>query len=104
MFDKDPISHGPADNGNIYDAVFLPKEVRPADLVGKALEIFDPFTEGGYLELGGLSVEEAEVAGHDELVDEVDPDPGLGGDVGVGRYQVGLVLGIGGLEELEDDM
>ena len=104
MFDDDPIPHGPAAYGNIDDAEFLSEEVRPADLVSEALEILDPLAEGGGLKLGGLSVEEAEVARDDELVDEVDPDPGLGSDVRIGGYQVGLLLGISVLEELEDDM
>ena len=49
-------------------------------------------------------MEEAEVARHDELVDEIDPDPGLGGEVRVHGYQMGFVLRISGLEELEDDV
>lgn len=68
------------------------------------MEIFDPFAKGGGLELRGLSVEEAEVARYDELVDEIDPDPGLSGEIGVGRYHMGFVLGVGIFEELEDDM
>jgi len=103
-FDKDPIPHGPAGYGEIDDAEFLSKEVWAADLVDVALEIFDPFAKGGGLELRGLSVEEAEVARYDELVDEIDPDPGLSGEIGVGRYHMGFVLGVGIFEELEDDM
>jgi len=83
-FDKDPIPHDPTGDGEINDAEFLAKEVWPADLVNVTLEIFVPFVQGGRLELGGLSMEEAEVAGYDELVDEIDPDPGLSGDIGVG--------------------
>lgn len=42
-FDKDPIPGDPANYGDVNDAEFLSKEVRAADLVGEALEIFDPF-------------------------------------------------------------
>ena len=49
-------------------------------------------------------MEEPEVARDDEFVDKVDPDPGLSGKVGVGRYHTGFVLRIGVFKELEDDM
>lgn len=49
-------------------------------------------------------MEEAEVARDDELVDEVDPNPGLSGEVRVGRYDVRLVLRVSIFEELEDDV
>ena len=101
---KDPIPGGPTGNGNIDDAVLLSKEVRLLDLVGVALKIFGPFAQGGCLKLRGLSVEEAEVARDDEFVDEIDPDPGLGGEVGVGRYYAGCVLWVSVFKELEDDM
>ena len=104
VFGEDPVPTGPTDDREIDDAEFLSKEVRPADLVGVTLEIFDPFVQGGGLKLSGLGVEEAEVARYDELVDEVDPDPGLSGDVRIGGYQAGLVLRVGSFEELEDDV
>jgi len=81
-----------------------PKKVRALDLVGIALEIFDPFVQGGGLKLRGLSVEDAEVAGHDVLVDEIDPDPGLSSLVGISWYQAGLVLRVSIFEEFEDDL
>jgi len=43
VFDEDPISGDPAGDGEIDDAEFLPEEVRAADLVSVALEVFDPF-------------------------------------------------------------
>lgn len=43
VFDKDPISEDPADDGEINDAELLSEEVRAADLVGVTLEVFDPF-------------------------------------------------------------
>jgi len=43
VFGKDPIPSGPTGYRNIDDAELLPKEVRLADLVGEALEIFGPF-------------------------------------------------------------
>ena len=49
-------------------------------------------------------MEEAEVAGDDEFVDKVDPDPGLSGKVRVGRYHAGFVLRVSVFKELEDDM
>ena len=104
MLDKDPIPSGPTGYGNIDDAELFPKEVRPADFVGVALEEFGPFEQGGCLKIRGLSVEEAEVARDDEFVDIVDPDPGLSGEVGVGRYHAGFVLRISVFKELEDDM
>ena len=104
MFDEDPIPDGPAGDGEIDDAEFLSEEVRAADLVDVALEIFDPFVENGDSKLRGLSVEDTEVARDDELVDEIGPDPGLSGLIGVGWYQVGFVLGISIFEELEDDV
>ena len=104
MLGKDPIPGGPTGNGDIDDSEFLPEEVWFADLVGIALEIFDPFVQGAGLKLRGLSVKEAEVAGHDELVDEVDPDPGLSGIVRVHGYHTGCELRISIFEELEDDV
>lgn len=104
MFGKDPIPSSPTGYRNIDDAELLAKEVRLLDLVGVALEIFGPFVEGGRLKFSGLSVEEAEVAGDDEFVDKVDPDPGLSGKVGVGRYHPGFVLRVSVFKELEDDM
>ena len=104
VIDKDPIPDGPTGDGEIDDAEFLSEEVRAANLVGVALEIFDPFARSGSLELRGLSVEDAEVARDDELVDEIDPDPSLGGLIGIGWYQVGFVLGVSIFEELEDDV
>jgi len=103
-FDEDPIPDDPTGNGEIDDTEFLSEEVRAADLVGVALKIFDPFVQNGGLELRGLSVEDTEVTRDDELVDEIDPDPRLGGLIGVGWYQVGCILGIGIFEELEDDV
>lgn len=104
MFDEDPISDGPAGDGEIDNTKFLSEEVGPADLVGIALEIFDPFVQSGGLKLRGLCVEEAEIARDDELVDKIDPDPSLSGLVGVGRYQAGFVLGVSTFEELDDDL
>ena len=104
MFDKDPIPGDPTDYGEVDDAEFLSKEVGPVDLVGVALEIFHPFGQGGRLKLRSLGVEDAEVARHDVLVDDIDPDPGLSGLVGIGGYQAGLVLGVSIFEELEDDV
>ena len=49
-------------------------------------------------------MEEPKVPRDDEFVDKVDPDPGLSGEVGVGRYHAGFVLGISIFEELEDDV
>ena len=43
IFSEDPIPGGPTGYRNIDDAELLPKEVRLADLVGVALEIFGPF-------------------------------------------------------------
>ena len=104
VIDEDPIPDGPTGDGEINNAEFLSEEVRAANLVGIALEIFDPFVRSGGLELGGLSVEDAEVARDDELVDEIDPDPGLSGLIGIGWYQVGFVLGVSIFEEFEDDV
>ena len=104
MFDVNPIPHGPAGDGEIDDAEFLSKKVGPADLVGVALEVFDPFVQGGRLKLRGLSVEEAEVAGDDVFVDKIDPDPGLSGQVWISGPQAGFVLGESIFEELEDDV
>jgi hypothetical protein len=42
VFDKDPIPNGPTEDGEIDDAEFLSKEVRPANLVDVALKIFGP--------------------------------------------------------------
>jgi len=104
VFDKDPIPGGPTDYGEVDDAETLSKEIGPADLVGVALEIFHPLGQGGRLKLRGLSVEDAEVTGHDILVDKIDPDPGLSGLVGIGGYQAGFVLGVSIFEELKDDV
>ena len=49
-------------------------------------------------------MENAEVSWYDVFVDEIDPDPGLSGFVGISRPQTGLVLGIEIFKELEDDM
>lgn len=68
------------------------------------MEIFDPFVENGGPKLRSLSVEDTEVSRDDELVDEIDPDPRLSGLIGVSWYQVGLVLRVSILEELEDDV
>jgi len=104
VIDEDPISDSPTGNGEIDDAEFLSEEIRAANLVGVALEVFDPFVRNGSLELRGLGVEDAEVARDDELVDEIDPDPGLSGLIGISWYQVGFVLGVSIFEELEDDV
>ena len=104
MIDEDPIPDSPTGDGEIDDAEFLSEEVRATDLVGVALEIFDPFVQNGDLEFRSLSVEDAEVAGDDELVDEIDPDPGLSGLIGISWYQVGFVLGVSIFEELEDNV
>jgi len=104
VIDEDPIPDGPTGDGEIDDAELLSEEVRAANLVGVALEIFDPFGRSGGLELRGLSVEDAEVARDDELVDEIDPDPGLSGLIGISWYQVGFVLGVSIFEELEDNV
>lgn len=104
VFNKDPVPDGPTDYGEVNDAEFLSEEVRATDLVGVALEIFDPFVQSGGLKLRGLSVEEAEVTRDDELVDEIDPDPCLSGLIRINGYQVGLILGVSSFEELEDDM
>ena len=49
-------------------------------------------------------MEETEVARDDEFVDKIDPDPGLSGKVGVGRYHAGFILRVSVFKELEDDM
>lgn len=104
MFDKDPISDNPRNDGEIDDAEFLSKEIGTTDLVGVALKIFNPLVQDGHLKLGGLGVKEAEVARHDELVDEIAPDPGLSGLVWIGRSQMGLILGVNIFEEFENDV
>jgi len=43
VFGKNPIPSGPTGYGDVDDGEFLSKEVRPTDIVGEALEIFDPF-------------------------------------------------------------
>lgn len=103
MFDVDPIPQDPAGYGEVDDAEFLSKKVRAADLVGVALEVFDPFAQSGCLKFRGLGVEQAEVARHNVFVNEIDPDPGLGGLVGISGPQ-GVVLGVSIFEELEDDL
>lgn len=104
MLDEDPISDDPRGNGEIDDAELVPKEERAADLVGVALEIFDPLVQDGGLKLGGLRVEETEVTRDDELVDEITPDPGLSGLVRVGWSQMGFVAGVDVFEEFENDV
>jgi len=49
-------------------------------------------------------VEEAEVARYDELVDEINPDPGLSGLVWIGWSQMGFALGVGVFEEFKDNV
>lgn len=104
VFGKDPISDDPRDDGEIDDAEFLSKEIWATDLVGVALKVFDPLVQDGYLKFGGAGVEEAEVARHDELVNEIGPDPGLSGLVWIGWSQMGFRLGVNILEELENNM
>lgn len=104
VFDKDPIPDDPRDDGEIDDAELLSKEVRTTDLVGVALKIFDPLVQGGDLSLRGRGVEEAEVAGDDELVDEITPDPGLSGLVWIGWSQMGFMLGANIFEEFDDNV
>jgi len=104
VFGKDPISDDPWDDGEIDDAEFLSKEIWATDLVGVALKVFDPLVQDGYLKFGGAGVEEAEVARHDELVNEIGPDPGLSGLVWIGWSQMGFRLGVNILEELENNV
>lgn len=104
MFDEDPISDDPGGDRKIDDAEFLSKEIWTTDLVCEALEVFNPLGQGGCLKLRGLRVKKAEVARHDELVDEITPDSGLSGLVWIGRPQMGFVLGVNIFEEFEDNV
>jgi len=103
VFDKDPISGDPRENGEIDNAKLLSEEVRTTDLIGEALEVLEPLGHGDSLKLRGLGVEDAEVARDDVFVDDIDPDPGLSGIVGICGPQAGLVLGVSIFEELEDN-
>lgn len=104
VFSEDPVSDDPGNHREIDDAEFFAEEIGAADLVDIASEILDPLLEGNSLKLLSLRMEDAEIAWDDELVDEIDPDPGLCGLVGIGRSQVGLVFGIGIFEEFENDV
>ena len=104
VLNEDPIPEDPSDHGEIDDAEFLSKKVWTTDLVGVALEVFNPLCEGGGLKLRCLSVEHAEVAGYYELVDKIYPDPGLSSLIGVCRSQVGFAIGVSIFEELEDNV
>jgi len=103
VFDKDPIPGDPRENGEINNAEFLPEKVRTTDLVGEALEVLEPLGHSDSLKLRSLGVEDTEVARDDVLVDDIDPDPGLSGVVGICGPQAGLVLGVSIFEELEDN-
>jgi hypothetical protein len=68
------------------------------------LKVLEPFAHGGGLELRGLGMEDAEVSRDDVLVDDIDPDPGLSGIVGICWSQLRLVLGVSVFKELEDNV
>lgn len=104
VLDKDPISDDPSDHREINYAELLSEEIGATDLVRVALEVFHPLGHSGDLKLRSLGMENAEVSRYDVLVNEIDPDPGLSGFVGISWSQAGLVLGIEVFKELEDDM
>ena len=85
FIDKNPISDDPSNDGEIDDARFLSEEVRATDVVSIRPEVPDPFGDDGSLKFGCLGLEDAEITWDDELVNEINPDPGLSSLVRIGR-------------------
>ena len=85
LVDKNPISDDPSNHGEINDTQFLPEEIRATDAFSVGPEVPDPFGHDGGLKFRSLGSEDTKITRDDELVNEVNPDPGLSSLVRVGR-------------------